>query len=105
MHQGDRAWRRRRVYVHCPQPLRRGHLHRLHFSRGYQTGEEIQVRPQAEQERLKQANPTATTTTTTAAAHATTTAATATAEHDGLPAAILINAAELLLVFIFFPTR
>ena len=49
-HQADRARRRRRVHLHGPQPLRRGHLHGLHQPRGHQTGQEEQIRTKAQQE-------------------------------------------------------
>lgn len=49
-----RSRRRRRVHVHRSEPLRRGHLYRLHLPRGHQGCEEEPIRPKTKQEQQQQ---------------------------------------------------
>ena len=53
--QRHRSGRRGGVHVHCAEPVRRGHLHRLHQPRGRQGRQEEQVGQQAQQERQPEA--------------------------------------------------
>ena len=53
--QRHRSGRRGGVHVHGAEPVRRGHLHRLHQPRGRQGRQEEQVGQQAQQERQPEA--------------------------------------------------